>query len=88
MIAVTLMGAESRLCVDGDGNIVRQIYQGRHPMQQTPGTLELAFSDFTDMDGAQVPKSQVMYFDGQEIAKMTLESFSMNGATAETFATE
>jgi hypothetical protein len=88
MIAVTLMGAESRLCVDANGNIVRQIYQGRHPMQQTPGTLELAFSEFTDMDGAQVPKSRVMFFDGQEIAKMTLESFSINGATPETFSTE
>lgn len=79
MVAVELKSVESRLCVDPAGRVVRQIYQGKHPLTQTPGEIEIAFTDFESIDGRQVPRTRVMHFDGSKLATMTMKSFEANG---------
>ena len=78
IVAVTYRGAESRLCVAADGRVLKQSYQGQHPIRRTPGRVELLFSDYRDVEGRQVPHKQVMWFEGQEVMSTTLESFEVN----------
>lgn len=79
MVAVTLNDTDSRICVGGDGRVLRQIYQGKHPVQQTPGTIEIVYSDWESMGGALVPKTRVMHFDGKPVATLTVKSMTING---------
>jgi len=78
IVAVTFMGNESRLCVAADGTVVRQTYQGKHPMQQTPGMLEVRYSEYSDVAGHLIPHKQVMTFEGQPLATITLNSIELN----------
>ncbi len=80
-LALTLGGTESRLCVDDSGRPVKQTYQGKHPVQQTPGTVEIWFSDWVEMDGVQLPATQVLHFEGNEVATVTVRSVEVNGET-------
>jgi hypothetical protein len=78
VVAVTLEGIESRLCIDADGMVVRQSYQGKHPMQQTPGRMEVTYSDYREVGGRMVPHMQVMTFDGQALATISVNSIEIN----------
>ena len=78
VVAVTFMGMESRLYVDADGKVVKQAYQGKHPLQGTPGLIEIIFSDYSDVDGRLVAHKRVMSFEGQEVATSTLDSIQIN----------
>jgi hypothetical protein len=78
VIAVTFRGAESRLCVAGDGMVVKQSYQGKHPMQGTPGLMEVLFSDYGEVDGRLIPHKRVIHFEGQELATITLDAIELN----------
>jgi len=78
VVAVTLDGVESVLCVDGSGEIVSQTYQGRHPMQGTPGEIMVVYSDYRDAGGYNLPHKRVLTFDGQEFATVSTNSVAVN----------
>jgi hypothetical protein len=78
VMAVSFKGSESRLCVAENGTVVRQTYQGKHPMQQTPGMIEVRFSEYSDVSGHMIAHKQVMTFEGQPLATITLNSIELN----------
>jgi hypothetical protein len=78
VVSVSFHGAESRLYVDPAGLVVKQVYQGKHPLTQVPGTVENWYSDYRVLDGRQVPHKQVLKIDGEEVVTLTLESFDVN----------
>jgi predicted Zn-dependent peptidase len=78
IVAVSFQGAESRLFVAPDGTVVKQVYQGNHPMQRTPGTIEVHFSDYREVDGRMIPHKRVMHFDGEEFASVSIDAISIN----------
>ena len=80
VVAVTYHGAESRLCVDADGKVVKQTYQGMNPLTRAPGQAEVLYSDYRSFEGLQVPHKQVIRFDGQDALTLVLESFEVNPA--------
>jgi hypothetical protein len=73
MVAVTFRGTESRLCVAEDGKVLKQSYRGNHPMQRVPGTMELLFSDYHEVDGRMLPFKEVLNFEGEKLAETTYE---------------
>ncbi len=77
-VSVVYMEAESRICIDGDGTVLRQAYQGKHPLQGTPGLIEVVFENYEEVDGMMVPKVRTMNFDGQEVMKMSLKTMDIN----------
>ena len=78
--AVSLGGTESRLYIDADGKVVKQSYQGKHPMLRTPGQMEVLYSDYREVDGWMVPHKHVMTFEGDELATISVDAISINGA--------
>jgi predicted Zn-dependent peptidase len=78
LMAVNFMGSESRICVADDGTVIRQSYQGKHPMQQTPGMIEVRFSEYSEISGHLIAHKQVMTFEGQPLATITLNSIELN----------
>ena len=78
IIAVTYRGVESRLWVAPDGRVLKQAYQGDHPFNGTPGEIELYFSEYAEVEGHQVPHSQVMRFEGEEIMNMSVDAYVIN----------
>ena len=78
VVAVTVNGSESRMWVDPDGRVLKQSWQGKHPMQGIPGKVEVRYSDYREVDGLQMAYAQVMVFEGQEIMRMTFESVDVN----------
>jgi predicted Zn-dependent peptidase len=86
-IAISLDGSESTLCVADDGRVLHQSYQGQHPMQGTPGELAVTFSDYRDVSGRAVPYEQLLMFEGQQVAKISVTTFNLNETLeAKTFA--
>lgn len=77
-LAVTLHGTSSQLCVAEDGTVLKQTFQGKNPMTQVPGQVEVTFSDYKEMDGRMVPQKSVVSFDGQKFSELTLKSFEVN----------
>ncbi len=61
-----------------DGTVLRQTYQGKHPMQQTPGMIEVLFSEYSDVSGHLIAHKQVMTFEGQPLATVTVNSIELN----------
>lgn len=80
VVAVTLRGVESRLWVAADGKVLKQTYQGEHPVTRAPGPIEVWFSDYRDMGGRQVPHKQSVRVDGQEVLTYDLETFEVDPA--------
>jgi len=77
-VTVAFLGGRSRLCVDGEGRVVKQTYPGTHPLDGSPGEIEVRFSDHEIVGGRLLPRRQVMSFDGEEVAIVTLESVEVN----------
>jgi hypothetical protein len=78
VIAVTYRGAESRLWIDGDGRVVKQAYQGKHPFTQAPGQIEMHFGDYKEIEGRQVPHQRKMQVDGEEVMSISVEVYEFN----------
>jgi predicted Zn-dependent peptidase len=78
IVSVTFRDSETRLCVDDQGIVLKQSYRGNHPFQGTPGLLEVLFSDYAEFDGRLVPRTQIMSFDGQALATVTIDSMEIN----------
>jgi predicted Zn-dependent peptidase/outer membrane lipoprotein-sorting protein len=87
VVAVTYGGKTSRMWIDADGIIHKFSYQGPNPMSGAEGTFEIYLSDYKEVDGMMVPYTQLINFDGQELATATIESFEINPSIDEaTFA--
>jgi len=78
ILALSLGGVETRMWVGPDGLVLKQVYQGKHPMQRTPGKTEVLYSDYREIEGLHLPHVQVMRFEGQEIMRTVLESVEVN----------
>jgi predicted Zn-dependent peptidase len=78
IVSVSYKGNESRLCIDETGNVLAQSYQGEHPFRGTPGLIEVRFTDYAEIDGRQLPRTQTTFFEGEEVATQTVESMEIN----------
>jgi hypothetical protein len=78
IVAITLGGTESVLCIEENGRIVSQTYQGVHPMQRTPGEITVVYSDYRDIGGYVLPHKRVLNFDGQPLATVSTKSIAVN----------
>jgi predicted Zn-dependent peptidase len=78
ILALSVDGVETRMWIAPDGLVFKQAYQGKHPMQRTPGKTEVLYSDYREVEGLHVPHVQVMRFEGQEIMRTVLESVEVN----------
>jgi len=78
LVQVAYNDLDSQLCIDDAGHVIKQSYQGKHPLQGTPGLIEVVFEDYSDVAGHMVPHTQIMSFDGQQIATLKLESLDVN----------
>jgi predicted Zn-dependent peptidase len=86
-IQVTYLEATSTLCVDPDGRVLQQTYDGNNPLTQAPGTITSTFSDFRDVDGVPVAFKVVQEFDGEPFLDATVQAFELNPTPDEgTFA--
>ncbi len=86
-IEITVEQSRSRLCVAADGRVLRQSFQGRHPLQGSPGTVEIFFGDYRDVDGHRVPFEQRLHFDGQEVLRLSVTGLEFDPPIApDTFA--
>jgi len=80
LLSVSFRGAESRLCVDAEGKVLFQRYQGKHPFQGNPGIMEVRFSDYRVVSGRLVPHRREISFEGQQLVTETVESMEINTA--------
>ncbi|MDX1501462.1 MAG: pitrilysin family protein [Thermoanaerobaculia bacterium] len=81
-IVVRLRGAESRICVSGEGLPLRQTYRSTHPFTGVPGSFEVTLSDYREVEGRLVPHRRVTLVDGDELATSTLEAFEVDPVLA------
>ncbi|MDB4324806.1 insulinase family protein, partial [bacterium] len=77
-VEVTYSGLDSRLCIAEDGKVLKQAYQGTHPLQGTPGLIEIYFSKYTEQDGRVIPFAQEMHFEGEKLVVLNLQSIDLN----------
>ena len=78
VVVVSFLGAESRLYVDGEGHVLKQTYTGKHPLQGTPGLMEVRYSNYGEVAGRMIPRLHVMSFEGRELASVTLADAQIN----------
>lgn len=77
-VEVALEGAVSRLCVDVDGRVLRQSFQGEHPFTAAPGSFEVRYSDYREVGGFQVPHRQQVRIDGVDFSVSTRQEAEIN----------
>lgn len=77
-VQVEFGSSRSRLCVDGDGKVVKQTYQGVHPFTGAPGNFEISYSDYRDVGGSLLPFGQSTRIDGVDFAMLTREDAEVN----------
>jgi len=70
--------------IDGDGLVVKQAYQGKHPFTQAPGQIEMHFGEYKEIEGRQVPHRRKMQVDGEEIMNISVEAYEFNPEVDET----
>jgi predicted Zn-dependent peptidase len=78
VVQVTYRGASSRIWVDSQGRVLKQVYAGENPLTRAPGSVEVRYRDYRDLEGLQVPHEQSLSVDGEEVTTLTLESFEVN----------
>jgi len=78
VVSVSLGGTESRLCIDASGQVLKQSYQGKHPLQGSPGLVEVVFSNYAEFGGTYFPTTQSMLFEGEEVLTITVNSLEVN----------
>jgi len=78
LLSVSFRGAESRLCIDEEGKVLFQRYQGKHPFQGNPGVMEVRFSEYKELDGRLIPHKREISFEGEELVTETLDSIEIN----------
>lgn len=78
VVSVTYQGSESRLCVAGDGKVLKQSFAGDNPLSGAPGRIEVTYGDWRDVSGRQLPFKQTITIDGQPLATVTVETIEVN----------
>ena len=78
VVAVTLRGAASRLCVDAGGRVLEQTYRDEHPFTGVPGQFVVRLTDYREIDGRQVPHRRVTTFDGEPFVTATVQRFEID----------
>lgn len=78
IVALSCKGVESRIWVAPDGKILKQSYQGTHPLTRTPGTVDNLFADYRPEGPILIPHKTTRLIDGQEVMTATVESFETN----------
>ncbi len=78
VVAVSFRGADSRLCVDSEGRVLRQSFRGPHPIFGAPVEFEIDFSDYRSVEGRQVPFRRVTRLDGTPFSSAVRESFKLD----------
>ena len=78
VLSVSLNDVESTLCLDEDGRVLSQTYQGAHPLQRTPGELRVVYSDYRDVGGYSLPHLQILHFDGEVVATISTNAITVN----------
>jgi hypothetical protein len=78
LLSVSFRGKESRLCVDQEGKVLFQRYQGKHPFQGNPGVMEVRFSEYKELDGRLIPHKREISFEGEKLVTENLESIEIN----------
>ena len=78
VVSVSFMGAESKLWIDPEGNVLKQRYKGRHLFDGTPGLVEVGYFDYGEMGGALVPRTWTVSFEHQHLATLTVDSLELN----------
>jgi predicted Zn-dependent peptidase len=78
VVAVTFRGTSTRMCVADDGRVLKMTYQGDHPFNRAPGTIEATLGDFRDIDGRQVAHEEAQTFNGEPLMTLQWKSFRFN----------
>jgi predicted Zn-dependent peptidase len=78
ILALSRQGVESRLWVAPDGKVVKQTYQGAHPVTRAPGAMETLMSDYRAEGPFWVAHKIVQRMEGQDVMTVTLETFEAN----------
>lgn len=78
LVSVTFRETSTVMCVAEDGRLLGTSYQGDHPFNRAPGTIEGAFSDFRDVDGRQVSFKEAQTFNGDPLTTMEWKSFTFD----------
>ena len=77
-VEVSYDEATSRLCVAANGQVLKQTYQSAHPFTGAPGSFEVVYSDYREVDGFLVPHLQTTAIDGEAFATTTRQSVEIN----------
>ncbi len=78
IIGVAYRGVDSRLCLDDQGRVLTQSYDGRNPTDGSPGRVVIRFSDYRLVDGVLFPFRQQVSFDGVQLVELTVASLEIN----------
>ncbi len=78
LVTIAFLGATSRLCVDRDGRVARQTFEGRHPLSGETGEITLRYEDYAETGGLVLPRRQVLSFRGEELATMRLAQVELD----------
>ena len=78
VLVVTFKGAESRLWVAPDGKVLKQTFQGSHPVTHAPGLIENSFSDYRMEGPLLVAHQQKRRVGGQDVMTITVDSCTVN----------
>jgi hypothetical protein len=71
-VEIAYLGATSRLWIDADGRVLRQTFQGRHPLSGETGEFTVRYEDYVENGGLVLPRRQVLSFGGQELVTIRL----------------
>ncbi len=77
-IEVRMGEAASRLCVDGEGRVLKQTFQSIHPFTRAPGSFEVVYSDYREVAGFLVPHRQSTKIDGVDFSTSTRQRAEIN----------
>jgi len=75
-VKLSVGGVQSRLCIGDSGEIVHQIHNGRHPIQQSPGELGFGYDDYRKVEGRWIPHLWKVSFDDSLIYRFEIEKIT------------
>lgn len=78
VLAVSLRGDEFRLWVNEAGEVLKQSYRGNHPLNRTPGQIDVHFEDYREVDGWRLPFKRRMSMGGEDFMTVTVESVEID----------
>ena len=77
-VHLTLWEVQSTFCVDEEGRVLKQEFDGKHPMTGAPGRFEVAYSDYRDVAGRLVSHRRILSIDGFAFGELTLQELEID----------